>query len=36
MTFQEIEPIYDTDYQNNIPSDISFDLPKVEADEIGY
>jgi hypothetical protein len=36
MTFQEIEPIFDTDYQNDIPSDISFDLPKVEADEIGY
>lgn len=36
MTFQEIEPIFDTDYQNTIPSDISFDLPKVEADEIGY
>ena len=36
MTFQELEPIYNTDYQNTIPEDISFDLPKVEADEIGY
>jgi hypothetical protein len=36
MTFQELEPIFDTDYQNNIPDDYRFDLPKVEADEIGY
>ena len=36
MTFQEIEPIFDTDYQSNIPGDYSFDLSKVEADEIGY
>ena len=36
MTFQELEPIYDTDYQNNIPDDYGFDLTKVEADEIGY
>ena len=36
MTFQELEPIFDTDYQNTIPDDYKFDLPKVDADEIGY
>lgn len=36
MSFQEIEPIYDTDYQDNIPQDISFDLSPVAPDEIGY
>lgn len=35
MTFNELEPIYDTDYQENIFSDRD-DLNKVNADSVGY
>jgi hypothetical protein len=35
MSFQEIEPIYDTDYQET-NSDISFELPSVGPEDIGY
>jgi hypothetical protein len=36
MSFQEIEPIYNTDYQDNKSGDIVFDNPQVKADEIGF
>ena len=35
MTFQEIEPIFDTDYQETT-GDISFELPPVGSEDIGY
>ena len=35
MNFQEIEPIYDTDYQET-SDDISFELPSVGPEDIGY
>ena len=35
MGFKEIEPIYDSDYQET-GSDISFDLPSVGPEDIGY
>lgn len=36
MSFNEVEPIYDTDYQENIPDAFKNDLFPVGPDEIGY
>lgn len=36
MSFNEVEPIYDTDYQERIPGDFREDLFPVGPDEIGY
>lgn len=35
MSFKEIEPVFESDYQNN-KGDISFDIPPVKETDIGY
>lgn len=34
MGFKELEPVYENDYKSS--SDLEFDVPSVQADEIGY
>lgn len=36
MGFRELEPVYETDYQSNIPEELQNDLASVTNEDIGY
>jgi hypothetical protein len=36
MSFNELEPVYETDYTDDISSGFEYDLPKVGSEDIGY